>query len=222
MPPANGSGPARTGTPRRTSGRCSTRGGGLPTRYRVPGRGHPLRTEPRPTPSRPPKPAPARRQLGPPRTQGGAAPPQRNGPISTGWRWPCRPGAQAGGGLAGGAGSVPGEQVSAVRFGAALGCHWRHGCLRSGLGADADGDTSTWTPTLFRCWLPCGRRSVTARWRYDRNCAHLPNRSQSHITKEFLQKANPIRFVRFHPLPAPLPHRIQFLLAFSTPLVPRV
>lgn len=72
--PANGSDPAPTGTPRRTSGRCSTRGGGLPTRYRVPGRGHPLRTEPRPTPSRPPKPAPARRQLGPPRTQGGADP----------------------------------------------------------------------------------------------------------------------------------------------------
>ena len=36
-PPANGSDPAPTETPRRTSGRCSTRGGGLPTNYREPG-----------------------------------------------------------------------------------------------------------------------------------------------------------------------------------------
>jgi len=43
--PANGSDPVRTGTPRRTSGRCSTRGGGLPTRYRVAGQSHPYRME---------------------------------------------------------------------------------------------------------------------------------------------------------------------------------
>jgi hypothetical protein len=45
MPPANGSGPAPTGTPRRTSGPCSTRGGGLPTRYRVPGQVAQARTQ---------------------------------------------------------------------------------------------------------------------------------------------------------------------------------
>ena len=129
--PANGSGPAPTGTPRRTSGRCSTRGGGLPTRYRVPGRGHPPRTEPRPTPSSPPEPAPARRQLGPPRTQGGAAPPAEELPNPYRVEVALPPWAQAGGGLAGGSGSVRGEQVSSVRFAAALGCHWRHGCRRS-------------------------------------------------------------------------------------------
>jgi len=35
------------------------------------------------------------------------------------------------------------EQVSAVRFAAALGCHWSHGCRPFGLGADPDGVTST-------------------------------------------------------------------------------
>jgi hypothetical protein len=72
--PANGSDPVRTGTPRRTSGRCSTRAGGLPTRYRVSGKSHPPRTEPLFIPSNPPEPAPARRQLVPPRTQGDAVP----------------------------------------------------------------------------------------------------------------------------------------------------
>lgn len=41
------------------------------------------------------------------------------------------------------------------------------------------------------------------------------------ITHEFLQDPNPIRVVRFHPLPPPIPHRIQFLFASSTPLTPR-
>ena len=42
------------------------------------------------------------------------------------------------------------------------------------------------------------------------------------ITHEFLQDPNPIRVVRFHPLPPPIPHRIQFLFASSTPPIPRV
>ena len=80
------------------------------------------------------------------------------------------------------------KEVSAVRFAAALGCRWRHGCRRTGLGADADGVTSTWTPTVFRCWLPCGRCSVTARWRYDRSYAPLPNRSSHPIIPGILSK----------------------------------
>lgn len=42
------------------------------------------------------------------------------------------------------------------------------------------------------------------------------------ITHEFLQNANPNRVVRFHPLSPPLPHRLQFPFASSTPLIPLV
>ena len=42
------------------------------------------------------------------------------------------------------------------------------------------------------------------------------------ITHEFLQNANPIRVVRFHPLSPPLPHRLQFPFASSTPPIPRM
>ena len=40
--------------------------------------------------------------------------------------------------------------------------------------------------------------------------------------QEFFENSNPIRVVRFHPLSPPLPHRIQFLFASSTPPIPRV
>ena len=40
--------------------------------------------------------------------------------------------------------------------------------------------------------------------------------------QEFFENSNPIRVVRFRPLSPPLPHRIQFLFASSTPPIPRV